>query len=242
MKDADTQDVDKQDTDTFDPAAADCLDRLLSERHSCRAFLPDPVPQETLERIVTMAQKTASWCNSQAWQVVITRGAATERFRTALLAATENSPHDSDIPFPREYRDVYLARRRECGFQLYDSVGIAKGDRAASARQGRENFRLFGAPHVAIISTPEPLGTYGAVDCGAYVANFMLAARSLGVATIAQAALASRSTFVREHFRIPDDRQVVCGISLGFEDRAHPANGFRTRRAPITDVVTWVEG
>ncbi len=162
-----------KDTDTIDPADADCLDRLLTRRYSCRAFLPDPVPQETLERIVTMAQRTASWCNSQAWQVVITRGAATERFRTALLAATDNGTHDSDIPFPREYRDVYLARRRECGFQLYDSVGIAKGDRAASARQGRENFRLFGAPHVAIISTPEPLGTYGAVDCGAYVANFM---------------------------------------------------------------------
>lgn len=228
-------------TDTIDPADADCLDRLLTRRYSCRAFLPDPVPQETLERIVTMAQRTASWCNSQAWQVVITRGAATERFRTALLAATDNGAHDSDIPFPREYRDVYLARRRECGFQLYDSVGIAKGDRAASARQGRENFRLFGAPHVAIISTPEPLGTYGAVDCGAYVANFMLAARSLGVASIAQAALASRSTFVRRHFGIPDDRQVVCGISLGFEDGGHPANGFRTRRAGIGDVVTWVD-
>ena len=104
-----------------------------------------------------------------------------------------------------------------------------------------ENFRLFGAPHVAIVTTEEALGVYGAVDCGAYVANFMLAARSLGVAAIAQAALAAYSPFIREFFALPDERQVVCGISFGFEDAKHPANGFRTRRAHLSEVVTWVD-
>ena len=82
---------------------------------------------------------------------------------------------------------------------------------------------------------------YGAVDCGAYVGNFMLTARSLGVATIAQAALAEYSGFIREHFGIGQDRQVVCGISFGFADLGHPANGFRTSRAAVDDVVRWVE-
>ena len=90
-----------------------------------------------------------------------------------------------------EQGGAYQQRRRECGFGLYDAVGIAHGDRAASARQAMENFRLFGAPHVAIVTSEKALGVYGAVDCGAYVNNFMLAARSLGVASIAQAALGS---------------------------------------------------
>ena len=47
------------------------LEELLSERYSCRAFRPEPVPRPTIERILTAAQKTASWCNSQPWQVVI---------------------------------------------------------------------------------------------------------------------------------------------------------------------------
>ena len=51
---------------------------------------------------------------------------------------------------------------------------------------------MFGAPHVAIVTSDEALGVYGAVDCGAYVSNFMLAAHSLGVGSIAQAALAGR--------------------------------------------------
>ncbi len=214
---------------------------LLAQRYSCRGFLPQSVPQATIARILELAQRTASWCNAQPWQVVITSGAATDRFRDAVYRHATSNAADADIPFPREYRGACLARRRECGFQLYDSVGIKRGDREASGRQGLENFRLFGAPHVAIITSDEALGVYGAVDCGAYVSNFMLAARSLGVATIAQAALASQSKFVRSHFGIGDDRLVVCGISFGYEDKAHSANGFRTRRAAVAEVVTWVD-
>jgi nitroreductase len=217
----------------------DVLGQLLAERYSCRGFLPKAVPRPAIERILELAQRTASWCNAQPWQLVITSGAATDRFRDALYRHAVENRVDPDIPFPREYRGACLARRRECGFQLYDSVGIKRGDREASARQGLENFRLFGAPHVAIVTTDEALGVYGAVDCGAYVSNFALAARSLGVATIAQAAVASHAKFVRGYFGIGDDRQLVCAISFGYEDPAHPANSFRTRRAAIPEVVTW---
>jgi nitroreductase len=215
------------------------LTTLLNARHSCRGFRPDPVPRTVQEQLLQMAQRTASWCNSQPWQVHITEGAGTERLRAALGAA-EQEGAEPDFPWPREYRGVYQERRRECGFALYESVGIARGDREASARQAQENFRLFGAPHVAIITSDDALGVYGAVDCGAYVANFLLAAASLGVATIPQAALASRSALLRRFFGMGDDRRVVCGISFGYADAAHPANQFRTRRANVATAAAWV--
>jgi nitroreductase len=220
------------------------FDELLRERHSCRGFLPAPVPRDTVDSILSAAQRTASWCNSQPWQVIVNSAAATERLRAAMLELPELSQHAApgfDIPPPVEYRGVYRDRRRACGFQLYDSVGIAHGDREASGRQGRENFAFFRAPHLAIITTEAALGTYGVLDCGAYVHNFMIAARSLGVASIAQAAVASQSAFLHEWFAIPADRQVVCGISFGFEDAAHPANGFRTARADVAEASRWVE-
>src|SRR5690349_10984793 len=115
------------------------LERLLARRYSCRGFLPMPVERGVIERILQLAQRTASWCNAQPWQVLITSGAATDRFRTGLLAHVATNAPKPDIAYPREYRGVYLQRRRECGFQLYESVGIARGDRQASARQGAEN-------------------------------------------------------------------------------------------------------
>jgi len=128
---------------------------------------------------------------------------------------------------------------RETGWALYQSVGVAYGDRAASARQMLENFHLFGAPHTMIVTTEADLGVYGAIDCGAYVAHVMLAAQSLGIATVAQAALASVSGFVRDHFAIPPERRIVCGISFGYADTHHPANSFRTARAPLDQVVRY---
>ncbi len=76
---------------------------------------------------------------------------------------------EHDFPFPREYLGVYLERRRESGFQLYNTLGIPSGDKVGYAKQALENYNFFGAPHVAVIHTTEPLGIYGAVDCGAYV-------------------------------------------------------------------------
>jgi nitroreductase len=219
---------------------ADALERLLATRHSCRGFLPDPVDDAVIERILQIAQRTPSWCNAQPWRIIITKGAATERFRSALCDHVANTAAAPDIAFPREYRGAYLERRRECGFQLYEAVGVARGDREAYARQMFENYKFFGAPHVAILTSDEALGAYGAVDCGAYVNSFLLAAQGLGVASIPQAALASHSTFVREYFGLGADRILVCGISFGYEDRAHKANAYRTTRAPLEDVVTFV--
>ncbi len=217
------------------------LEELLASRYSCRAFKPDQVPRKVIERLVTTAQRTASWCNSQPWQLVITSGAETKKFRDVMIAAaTSGEPEASDFPWPREYRGVYLARRRESGFQLYNTLGIPRGDKAAYAKQALENYNFFGAPHVAIITTAEELGVYGAVDCGLYVDTFMLAAQALGLATIAQAALARRSDVVRRHFELGDDRRVVCGISFGYPDHDHIVNSYRTSRATLTDAVRFV--
>jgi nitroreductase len=221
--------------------AIDVLERLLGERYSCRAFKPDPVPRAVIERIVRVAQRTASWCNSQPWHATIISGAETERFRKRMYeSAASGADAAPDFPWPREYLGVYLARRRESGFQLYDAMGIAKGDKVAAAKQALENFNFFGAPHVAIITTTEPLGVYGAVDCGAYVSNFMLAAQALGIGSIAQAALARRSDVVRDHLKLPDDRRVVCGISFGYARHDDIINSYRTSRAPLTEAVTFV--
>jgi nitroreductase len=69
----------------------------------------------------------------------------------------------------------------------------------------------------------------------------MLAARSLGVDTIAQAALATYPDFVREYFGLPKNRKLVCGISFGYADDKHPINQYRTERAPVADAVRFVD-
>lgn len=217
--------------------AAARFETLLDDRYSCRGFTAEPVPEEVIERILRMAQRTASWCNSQAWQVDLVSGPATAAFGKALTDFVVANDMRSDLPAPERYEGVYGDRRRASGHGLYSALGIERTDHDARARQMLENFRFFGAPHVAVITSDAGLGTYGAVDCGGYVATFLAAAASLGVATCAQAALALYSDGVREHLGIGEDRLIVCGIAFGFADAEHPANAFRAGRADLSDVV-----
>lgn len=219
----------------------DALNALLSERYSCRAFRSDPVSRDQIEQIVESAMRVPSWCNAQPWQLVVTSGAETDRFRNALLHEASHAAPTPDLPFPTSYNGVYQDRRRACGWALYKAVGIEKGDRKASAQQMMENFTLFGAPHCAILSSPAELGAYGALDCGGFVTAFSLVAQAQGVASIPQAAVAAYGPFLHRFFEIPDDRLVLCAISFGYAEKSHPANSFRTERAALDDVVDWRE-
>ncbi|CUJ85486.1 putative oxidoreductase [Ruegeria denitrificans] len=216
------------------------LNRLLASRYSCRAFRPNPVPKDQIEQILTSAARVPSWCNAQPWHVSVTSGAETERFRAAMQAEAAAGTPCPDIPFPTSYSGVYQDRRRACGWALYQAVGVKRGDRSASTQQMIQNFSLFGAPHCAIVSSPTELGAYGALDCGGFITAFSLAAQALGIATIPQAALATYSPFLRRYFDIPEDRLILCAISFGYADTDHPANGFRTDRADLSEIVNWV--
>jgi len=220
--------------------AYDTLKDTLTSRYSCRGFRPDPVPDTVITQIVDAARHVPSWCNAQPWQITITKGSATEALRTYLTdIATKGTPPKPDLEWPKKYSGEYGERRRTCGFQLYDAVGIAKEDRAARAQQMLQNYALFGAPHAAIIHSPAELGPYGAMDTGGFVTAFTLAATALGVATIPQAAIAAYAPQVREHLGIGQDRLILCAISFGYADPDHPANQFRTERAATVDIIDW---
>lgn len=216
--------------------------RILDGRFSCRGYLETEVEADVIEEIVQTASKAPTWCNAQPWNVLVTRGAATKSFGNALTQAAENSVMAPDFDWPTQYTGDYQERRKTCGYQLYEALGIARGDREGRKAQMMENFRFFGAPHVAIITTEADLGPYGAMDCGGFIALFTLAAQAKGLATVVQASVSGYAPTVRQHFGIPENRLIQAAISFGFKDPAHPSNGFRTNRADVDDVLTVVTG
>lgn len=222
-------------------ATAPCtvLRDLLHKRHSCRAFKSEEVPAHIIESMLTLAQRTASWCNTQPWKIYLSSGTNTVRLKEKLARAAREHSASPDHPFPPTYEGEHLDRRRAAGFQLYAAAGISRGDREASREQALRNFDLFDAPHCLVLTMPRYLGLYAAVDCGGWIANFLLAAQAHGVAAIAQAALAQQAPTLRSHFSIPDELAVVCGISFGFENTSSALNTYRTSRAPWSDACEW---
>ncbi|AIO30523.1 nitroreductase family protein [Burkholderia cenocepacia] len=215
------------------------LDRLTSGRSTCRAYRHTALDRELIRSIVGMAGRSASWCNVQPWQLVVTETpGSTERFRQALMHRVAAHPgNESDLPFPPSYEGIYRERRRGAGLALYSALGIGPKDSERSAEQALRNFRLFDAPHVAIVTVPAELGPYALVDAGGFVSSFLIAAYAHGVATTPQGALARHAHFVREYFGIPDTQHMICGISFGYAEDAHPVNQFRTTRAAVDDLL-----
>lgn len=215
------------------------LNGILEGRFSCRGYLDKQVKTETIKKIVSSASRVPTWCNAQPWQVLVTKGEETKTFSEVLSSAAENGPMAPDFEWPEQYAGAYLDRRRECGYQLYEAVGIQRDDRVRRSEQMMENFRFFGAPHVAIVTSEADLGPYGAMDCGGFIALFTLAAKAMGIATVVQASVTGYAPVIRKYFKIPDSRLIQTAITFGYEDPDHPANNFRTSRAPIGDVISF---
>jgi nitroreductase len=56
----------------------------MQKRCSVRKYLPEPVPEEDLTRILEAGRVAASWANTQCWEIVVVRDPALK----ARLAAT----------------------------------------------------------------------------------------------------------------------------------------------------------
>lgn len=211
---------------------AEAFSRIATNRHSCRAFLAEPLPRGMIERMLDLAQRAPSDCNTQAWKTFILSGQPLEALRGQLSAhVASGGPTSFDLAPIERYDGTLLDRRRACGWALYDAVGIQKGDREASRQQAMENYRFFGAPHLAIITSDTSLGERGVFDAGIYMGYLVLAAESLGIAAVPQAAVSHYSDLLRSAAGIPDHLRIICALSFGRKDEKHPANGFRTNRA-----------
>ena len=213
------------------------LEALLRRRHSTRAFEDTEVPDDLITRILELAQRTATWCNAQPWHVRIVRGETLRELSATVRSAVERRDRSFDITPPLAYEGLYADRRRICAMTLYESLGIQREDRAARYTQAMKNYEFFGAPQVAFVTAETALGDYAYVDVGAYMSTFILAAESVGVATIVQGAVAEYSPTVRDLLGIPETELLIASIGFGYEDAAHPVNAMRTDRAPLLEVV-----
>ena len=62
-------------------------DAAITSRRSIRAFLPTPVPRETIEEILAVASRAPSGTNTQPWNVWVLTGDAKAELSRKILAA-----------------------------------------------------------------------------------------------------------------------------------------------------------
>jgi nitroreductase len=216
--------------------------KSVMERYSARDFKSDPVPRETLVKILEAALHSPSSGNSQPWQVFVAAGEVTEKITRAFMERfakdVPGKPEMSGIPvtqWPQAMQD----RMKQITGDRLKLLGINPNDSAAMKGYREFNGRLFRAPVLVILCMDKALSTWTVMDLGLFSQTIMLAATSLGVDSIMASALVSQPDILRTELSIPDNLQIVIGIGLGYHNPASIINTYRSPRRSLGEVVTF---
>jgi nitroreductase len=226
-------------TDTLDAKTTAAVDAAITSRRSVRAFLPTPVPRETVVEILDVASRAPSGTNTQPWKVHVLTGAAKERLTRDILAAyddpVERAKHTEEYAYyPTDWVSPYIDRRRKVGWDLYGLLGIGKTDKAGMHAQHGRNYRFFDAP-VGLIFVIDRIMRQGSwLDYGMFLQNVMVAARGRGLDTCPQAAFTQFHRIIEAQLGLAETEMVVCGMSLGWADHAAVVDALVTQREPAT--------
>jgi nitroreductase len=232
-----------RDINTLQSDETAIVDRAITSRRSVRAFLPTPVPEETIRDILRVASRAPSGTNMQPWKVYVLTGEKKEALSRAILGSgirPEKIAWDEYRYYPDQFFEPYLTRRRTVGFALYSLLGIGRRDVERMREQHDRNFTFFDAPVGMIFTIDRRLNVGSWMDHGMFLQNVMIAARGRGLHTCPQAAFAPYHRQIRPLLGIPDEEMVVCGMALGHEDESKPENALRSERAPVEAFVTFV--
>ena len=214
------------------------VDAVITSRRSIRAYLPTPVPRETIERILEVAARAPSGTNTQPWKVYVLTGAAKEGLSAKIQASFASNPKQEGLKdeynyYPAQWVSPFIDRRRKVGFGLYNLLGIAKGDAARMQAQAARNYDFFDAPVGLIFAIDRIMGQGSWMDYGMFLQNIMLAARARGLDTCPQAAFTPYHALIQDHVGMPANEMLVCGMSMGYADANAIENTLVTEREPV---------
>ncbi len=213
-------------------------------RRSVRAYKHDPVPREVLREIVELGGQAPSGSNIQPWRVHVLTGATLKRLGDAIQHAflTDEPGHVRDYDYYTDpIEEPYLERRRQCGWGLYGTLGIGRGDREKSKAYRARNYNFFGAPAGLVFTIDRKLERGSWLDYGMFLQTIMLAARARGLHTCAEAAIASFPDVVRRELAISRDWIVICGMAMGYADQDAVVNTFRPSRIALEDYASFMD-
>ncbi len=218
--------------------AQQLIDEIIVSRRSIRAFLPNVVEHEEIEKILEVSSRAPSGTNTQPWKVYVLTGDKLKQLSAKILAAHNDfevaKTHVEEYNYyPVKWTSPYIDRRRKIGWDLYTLLGLGRENKSGMHAQHGRNYSFFDAP-VGLIFTIDRVMEQGSwLDYGMFLQNIMLAARARGLDTCPQAAFTQYHKIIAEDLQFPENEMLVCGMSLGYADPDKIENTLATERENI---------
>ncbi len=213
------------------------VQEAIEGRRSIRAYLDKKIPEEVIRKVLNLAYRAPSWKNVQAYHLCVVSGETKDRIKNLLIQnVLEEKKDKPDYPFPAYYPSYVKKRMLFLGKEFYNWLGIERQDKKARMEQMFKNFEIFGAPSAIFIFMEKGLEFWSTLDLGILVSHIMIAARSVGLETVAQASLAAYPDTIRQELNMGDNWQLALGMAIGYANPTEKVNQFHSVREPIDEI------
>ena len=214
------------------------ISKAIKERRSTRAFIDKPVDRNTLEELIRLATRAPSAINLQPWELTVVSGDERRRLSRVLVKRMRERNISCGPGAKRSLPEYFVERQR----RLLDVMRPHLPENTPFQdfiNEGSCNF--YGAPTAIIITIDEVFSSARLTDIGLLVGYLLLAAHELGLGTCPIGLINAFDDDIKEELSLPEDKNVVIGVAVGYRDPQAPINEPRSERAPLKDVVKWRE-
>jgi nitroreductase len=213
--------------------------KAIKERKSVRGFKPDPIPKERIEEILRLTIHAPSAINLQPWEFIVVMGEEKERLSRRLIKAYKEkqiacSPGNVK-PLPTTY-GKRGAKTLSAMNPFFEEMGVNSDQ---FINEGSSNF--YGAPVAILICLDDSFSEARRVDIGLALGYFVLIAHEFGLWTCPIGLIAAYEDEIKDLLNIPENKNVVIGVALGYADWNVPINRFKSQRDNLEEFVRWID-
>ena len=212
----------------------------ITQRHSCRAFLPKAVSKQTIEKILQAANRSPSYMNSQPWEVWVVTGEKLNTVAKSLYdKAIKQETSAPDLTFPATWPGPVARRIEEHRLRRLKTLGIDLDDKKRIREQFLCNFNFFDAPCVIFFGIDKALTSWSLFDLGLFIHGLLLSARAEGLGACPQAVPLSYPGVIRNELAVSEDVLLILAVALGYPDTDATVNRYHSQRRELTDFTHW---
>jgi len=213
------------------------VDTIL-KRKSIRAFKPDVVAKEKIEEILKIAINAPSAINLQPWEIYVVMGEEKQRLSRRLIKSYREKQISCSPGNVKPLDEKFSSRGVE-SFRLMNPFLEEMGEEFNRfINEGSCNF--YGAPVAIILCIDSAFSKARLVDIGIILGFTLLASFDSGLGACPIGLISAYEEDIKEILDIPDNKDVVMGIALGYLDEKSPINRFKSPRDSLDAFVKWI--
>ena len=215
------------------------LFQAIRERKSIRVFKPDPVPKETIKEILRLTIHAPSAINLQPWEFYVVTDEEKERLSRKLVKAYREKLIPCGPGTARPLPKMYSQRGAVTFAEMQPYLEQIEASSDQFINEGSCSF--YGAPVAIIICLDDLFPRARMVDIGIALGYLLLSAHGFGLATCPIGLIVAYEDEIKDLLNIPDNKNVIIGVALGYPDPENPLNRFKSPRENLDNFVKWID-